>query len=233
MDGVSDVIRQKYIDRLGPRFGSYFYPLDQHVIRLVSLWDTYRAFFGANPERVALLNRASGYVALTFQNALYERIIIGVCQLTDPPQNRGNKNLTVKGLLAFIEDPPRAAEMKMLIDEAENATAFARPLRNKMLAHLDYEVNEDKASLDYPSRITISSAIKAIIAPMRLIHLEFFETTAFYHAIKPLPDELGFLTCIYYGVEEMEKKRIASSFEPLPEWLTIDHQEEFDQEWKA
>lgn len=233
---TAEDIRQRVIDRLGSEFGDYFFHLDQSVIGLVSLWDLYRSLFGTNKERVDLLNQASGYVTRAIQDSLHERIILGVCQISDPYDSRGRKNVTVLGLPKFLPEPEHCIAMVPMIDAVKASTSFARDLRNKMIAHSDLEAVTGSYAVDYSTRERIVAAIQSIIVPLRYVHVEYFGTSQLYHAIHPLPDAVGFLRCIYIGAKRLEEKRkyYLKSEPPgkwFPAWLDEHERNEFDSEF--
>lgn len=227
--------RQRFIDRLGSEFGDYFFHLDQSVIGLVSLWDVYRSLFGTNKERVDLLNQASGYVTRTIQDSLHERIVLGICQVSDPYVSKGRRNVTVSGLPEFVTAPEHRAAMLPMIDAVRASTSFARDLRNKMIAHADLEAVTGSYAVDYSTRERIVAAIRSVIVPLRYVHFQYFEATQLYHAIHPLPNAVGFLRCIYLGVAKVEERKKALKLGPrdmwFPAWLDEAERNEFDSEF--
>lgn len=236
MELSEDTLLRRYVDHLGSDFGEYYYYLNQSVFGLVGIWDVYRAFFGTNEERVELLNRASGFVALTIQDSLHERVILGICQMTDPSASQGRKNLTLQALPPYIADPNRRDEVSALVAQAVSATGFARDLRNKLIAHSDFSAAVGSYQVDYSSIERIVLAIKSIIAPLRYIHLHYFDSAQMYHATRPLPDETGFLRCIYSGISRQEvqqNSREARMTLPMkfPDWLQDTEPKEFDAEY--
>jgi hypothetical protein len=227
-----DDVRQRYIEKLGQEFGAYFFHLDQSIIGLVAIWDTYRFLFGTNSERVDLLNQTSGYVARTIQDSLHERVILGVCQVSDSYRSRGRENVTVQGLSAFVADSVHRSEILPMLHAVEDATSFARDLRNKLIAHSDLAATTGSYRVDYSSRERIVAAIRSIIKPPRYLHKRYFGTTQFYHAVRPLPDEAGFLRCIYLGVEEgQHSAKLGPPRTRFPAWLNEGERNEFDLEF--
>jgi hypothetical protein len=231
-----DDARKQYADRLGGEFGDYFFYLNQSVFGLVGIWDVYRSFFGTNEQRVDLLNRASGYVTRIIQDSLHERVILGICQVTDRKISMGRKNLTVHGLPDFIVDAGFRDEVTSMIESATAATSFARDLRDKLIAHSDLAATMGSYQVEHSSRERIVLAIRSIIKPLRHIHTRYFDATQLYHTIRPLPDEVGFLRCIYLGVEQEEEERrswarTGRPGRPSPEWLNEGERNEFDSEF--
>lgn len=228
--------KNRYSEKLGVEFGEYFFHLNQNVFGLIGIWDVYRSFFGTDEQRVDLLNRASGYVALTVQDALHERIILGVCQVTDPAESGGRKNLTIRGLPRFISDQSCRDEVAAMIDIALDRTSFARDLRNKLLAHSDLAATVGSYQVDYSSREKITSAIRSIITPLRRIHMRYLDATQLFHSIRPHPDETGFLRCVYLGVRHLEEEARSWTMggrekQDFPDWLSESEQNEFDSEF--
>lgn len=225
---------QNYIATLGREFGEFFFHLDQSVVGLVSIWDVYRALFGTNKERVDLLNSASGYVTRTFQDSLHERIILGICQVSDPPGSGTRKNVTVHGLSTYLSDARHRAEIEILLLEVETKTFFARELRNKLIAHSDLATVSGSRVIDFSSRTKIVDAIQSIIKPLRYVHRQLFDTHKLYHPITE--GTHGFLECVFLGVtkrkEDIELLRLGSGQKlhstSFPHWMAGDGPNEFD-----
>lgn len=232
IDGPAEMLA-RYRNTLGKNFGEYFYYLNQATFELVGVWDVYRSFFGTNEQRVNLLNRASGYVTCVIQDTLHERVILGICQLTDPENSRGLRNLTVTGLPSFIDETIYREEIAVMCKSARDSTSFARDLRNKLIAHSDFAAKSGSQQIEYSSRLKIVKAITAIIKPLRHIHMKSFDSFQFYHAIHASPDENMFLKCIHLGVEQMEIEKsdlniLNYSKRQFPDWLEVRNQDEFD-----
>lgn len=229
-----DEINKKYAAKLGREFGDFFFHLDQSVVGLVSIWDVYRALFGTNKERVDLLNSASGYVTRTFQDSLHERVILGICQVSDPAGSGSRKNVTVRGLPQYMVDADHRAEIERMLVEVEIATGFARELRNKLIAHSDLGTVSGSCVVDSSSRMKIVDAIKSIIKPLRYVHSQFFDTHKLYHPITEGTN--GFLGCVFLGVakknEELQLLKSGNGHDllskSLPDWMASDRLNEFD-----
>jgi hypothetical protein len=230
----SEETKSDYAATLGQDFGEFFFHLDQSVVGLVSIWDVYRSLFGTNKERVYLLNAASGYVTRTFQDSLHERVILGICQVSDPPGSGSRKNVSVRGLPNYIVDPIRRDKIDRMLMDVEASTSFARDLRNKMIAHSDLSAATGSYVVDFSSRIKIVDAIKSIIVPLRYVHAEYFDAHKLYHPINE--GTFGFLKCIFLGLakrdEELQMLRSGEWQEllsrNLPEWITSDRPNDFD-----
>jgi hypothetical protein len=203
-------------------------------VGLVSIWDVYRSLFGTNKERVDLLNAASGHVTRTFQDSLHERVILGICQVSDPAGSGSRKNVTVRGLPQYIVDPVQRTEIDRMLIDVESSTSFARELRNKLIAHSDLGAVSGSHVVDFSSRIKIVEAIKSIIEPLRHVYSHFFGAHKLYHPITE--GTTGFLKCVFLGVAKRDEElQIWRSGEGqkllsknLPEWIASDRPNEFD-----
>ena len=135
-------------------------------------------------EDVELLNAITGGGFLwDVQIVFWDDLMLRLAKLTDPVKGgrgREKKNLTVQLLPAFCCDDSLRDEMQRLVNEAVEATEFAREWRNKRIGHTDLEralspnpepladSNREKAQAALNA---IFAVVKAANASMRGVHL--------------------------------------------------------------
>jgi hypothetical protein len=82
----------------GDVLGERLFLLEPTIIRLQHDWPVYRSLFGANEQRWDFLHKAGGSAMFSIENALWDRIILSLCRLTDLDSNNGSKRVTLHQL---------------------------------------------------------------------------------------------------------------------------------------
>lgn len=115
-------------------------------------------------DDVALLNAITGGAFLwDVQMIFWDDLMLRLAKLTDPVKGgrgREKRNLTVQLLPEFCRDESLRGEMQQLVNEAVEATEFAREWRNKRIGHTDLK----RAISPNPDRLADSSREKAQVA---------------------------------------------------------------------
>ncbi|MEO0378871.1 MAG: hypothetical protein AAF252_01285 [Pseudomonadota bacterium] len=200
-------------------------------------WRLYRSLFGTNPETVDLLNRVSGPTANTLERVLFERTLLNIRKLNDPPESKRHqtRSVSVKGFPKFFfKDDHKLAE---LVEQSDKAASFAKSWSNKKIAHSDVSYKSGTAHLEKASRSRVELALDAIAAVAKFVSSHYFNTTIVTHPIPALNDDRRFLEALFLGdlavfEHNSERKRYLDSrqYEALnrmreqdrtrfPEWL--------------
>ncbi|WP_039682586.1 hypothetical protein [Tateyamaria sp. ANG-S1] len=165
-------------------------------------WRLYRSLFGTNEETVDLLNEVSGPTANTLERVLFERTLLNIRKLNEPPNNerRRTKSVSVQGLrkFCFPDDQVLASLVKTSIELA----AFARNWSNKRIAHSDFDYRDGHAKLEKASRAKVEAAFGAIAQTLKHVSTTHLDTTLITHPIPPLNDERRMLEVLYLGQRE-------------------------------
>ena len=175
-------VHANYVTLMGDELGSAFGTLHRKLIELHMVWQQYRQLFGSDAETVALLNRTAGLFFKIVQDEIWDSVLLGISRLTDPPETRGKKNLTIHSLLPLIEDAALKKELQELCKAALDQAKFARAHRNKRIAHQDHAYATDRAAnpLDGISRERVESMLAALGKIMNRLNLHFKDATTFY-----------------------------------------------------
>ena len=124
-------------------------------------------------EDVELLNAITGGGFLwDVQIVFWDDLMLRLAKLTDPVKGgrgREKKNLTVQLLPAFCCDDSLRDEMQRLVNEAVEATEFAREWRNKRIGHTDLKraLSPNPEPLADSSREKAQAALNAIFAVVK------------------------------------------------------------------
>ena len=96
--------KQDPTDKMGERLGSVFQELNTEVADLYIKWGEYVDLYGTKPSRVELLNETAPYFFKLVQDTLWEDTLLHISRLTDPPQYKDRKRLTIRMLGDLITD---------------------------------------------------------------------------------------------------------------------------------
>jgi len=177
-----DEVHANYVTLMGDKLGTAFATLHRKLIELHIVWKQYQQLFGSDQETVELLNRTAALFFKIIQDEMWDSVLLGISRMTDPPETRGKKNLTIHSLPALIEDPSLKLELETLCEAALEQAAFAREHRNKRIAHQDhgYATNRSAYALSGISRERVKSMLAAIGKVMNRLNLHFKDSTTLY-----------------------------------------------------
>ena len=214
---------EQYQLAMGSELGTAFHRLVGETYHLTSIWDQYETLF-KNKERVDLLNGSGGYFFRNVQDIFFERVLLGLCRLTDPAEQRGRRNLSLSTLVPLVSEDLRA-ELIQAIAEAKQASGFCRDWRNRLIAHNDFErALKTGKPLKAATGLGVVAALKAVHSVLRLLGLKYLDTHMVFSGI----DDAGvhLLHQLYWGRERMNdrKKRLAERIYldedfSTPSWL--------------
>jgi hypothetical protein len=151
--------------------------LKKHLVNIHVRWTIYRQLFGADPERIDLLNRFGGVAFGVMQRVMQEEAILALCRISDPAQTgKGKKawvNCTFERLVNLVRDGTTTAAEPETMRHLESLLAainrvrmdYLVEARNRVLAHLDLETALGKATnrpvILWPARTHIETFLKA------------------------------------------------------------------------
>jgi hypothetical protein len=124
------------------------------VALLYQRWTTFRALYlDSSVEQRECLSWAAGGFFTLLHRMLVDDLLLGIARLADPSSSSGQANLVLASLVEELNRTSEAGlrdEVKVVVNEFREASAFARPARNKRLAHRDLAVATGQSSeLDY------------------------------------------------------------------------------------
>src|ERR1035437_78453 len=222
---TADEAEQKYIVAMGPDLGRFYYLLVNECVLLHLEWAEYRVLFGTNPERIDLMNQAARWFVFRLQDTLWERTLLQIARLMDPPNSGKNKeNITLRGLLELV-DPVIRYKIDDLLKIAQEKCAFSIDWRKRRIAHRDLALalNENAKPLETASRLRVDGALEAIATVLNAVEFHYMDngTVAYEYTIKPLGGAMALLDLLREGLEARagRKQRLASG-QPLPEDVT-------------
>ena len=169
--------------------------LSKEVIHLSHTWETYKALYAKDQRTLEILDWAApSYFHLT-QSLFLDGLILQISRLIDPPETgkgkNAKKNLCLERLLNCIDLNGLLnlhADTKKLVEEAKSCSKKLQDLRNKTVAHLDFEVA--KAALFSPLTMEeVQNAINSVANVLNYLLRHFSSNSHDYQAGKRLSAE--------------------------------------------
>jgi hypothetical protein len=204
----------------GDVLGERLFLLEPTIIRLQHGWQVYRSLFGANEQRWDFLHKAGGSAMVSIESALWDKILLSLCRLTDLDSSRGSKRVTLHQLSpkdCSYKDPECGRAIKKAVKEAVNAIKPIRKIRDQRIAHLNLDVALGETFIDKVTRAQIEAAVLAIAKPIKLIYAIERDTEILDRPpIGSSDSAVTLLNSPYLG-DTIDRKTIERS--TYPEWL--------------
>lgn len=179
---TADESRLRNIAAMGERVGSIYSQLWQELVWLYRTWAEYVALFGTKESRVALLNNVAPAFTRIVQDSLWERVILHLARLTDPPKSMGKPNLSVRALEDAVTNSELKAKVSAAVREALLASEFCRDWRNRHLAHrdLDLALKRGAEPLKSASLLKVNEALIGLSDVLNVLTRHYFDSTTFF-----------------------------------------------------
>ena len=164
-----------------------FRRLFDYIVWLYASWQTYSDLFGHSEERIAKLNRRTGFVFRVFQDSLLEDIQLEIAKLFDRATVMGHDTLTFPRILKDMDLPVGDPKRVELEKNSEALKVKCEPIithRHRRLAHNDKAVAMDEEVLPGVSRSMIGDAVEGIGNLYSDISLALYERAVFFDVLK-------------------------------------------------
>lgn len=198
---------------MGAELGELHFLLCRELAYLHLTWREYRALFARDQETFNLMNATAPRFFKRLNDSLWHATLLHLCRLTDPPDSVGKPNLTVRRLVATIDDSKLKEEVEHLALQAKERTEFARDWRNRHLAHRD--LNRAKSPQVHPlspaSRADVEGALAALRDIMNRIERHYRDSEISYADTLPGPggvDALFYFLRLGSEAEEVRKRKL-------------------------
>lgn len=150
---TTEKVKASMIEKMGTDFGSLFYSLYNEITWLTFKWLEFSELYGTKGSRVELMNKSAPFFFFVVQKVLWDNLLLGIARITDPIESRGKKsttrkNVTLKALGQYIQDDSLKIEIENDLNEIIAKSEFCRDWRNRLIAHIDYELNVDRLNAE-------------------------------------------------------------------------------------
>lgn len=218
---TAEEVEKEYFDAMGPDLGPFYRLLNIECQALHVEWAEFKVLFGTNPERIELMNRAAHSFFFRLQNTLWERTLLHIARLMDPPNSGINKeNLTLRRLPDLV-DPAIRCKIDHLLQVAQEKCAFSFDWRSRRIAHRDLNLTlkTNAKRLEAASRLSVEAALEAIVEVLNVVESHYCNgsNVAYDWVIYP-PGAKALLYLLREGLEaRAARRRRLASGQPLPE----------------
>jgi hypothetical protein len=200
-------VEQQYLETCGPELGPLINRLVGECTRLHWKWGDYVELFGKSPERIELLNRASGSFFRLVQDTLWEDVLLHIARLTDHAKSAGKDNLTLRRLPDLVA-PEVRAETQALLGLCLHECEFARDWRMRHLAHRDLSlaIGTSAKPLAHASRLAVRTALDSIAKLLNAVEGHYLKSELAFDLGQPE----GAVTLLYVirdGLDAGERRR--------------------------
>lgn len=168
--GLDDLKRE-----LGTELGTYAHYIQLEWASLKHTWQDWEAMFGANQDRIDLLNEASDGFFFKVRVHFLHGTILAIARLTDFPTTRVKgevkDNLTIRALPDLCKtDNELKQKVEAVVEKAIEAAEPLKDYRNWKIGHNDKSLMLGDAKISGKvNREIISTAIAAIYQPIKII----------------------------------------------------------------
>jgi AbiU2 len=220
---TAEEVEEEYLNAMGPNLGPFYHLLWNECVSLQLEWEECKVLFGTNPERIDLLNESAPEFFGRLQNSLWERTLLQIARLMDPPSSGAGKcNVSLRTLPELVDRTIRH-KIETLLKDAQKKGAFCKDWRDKIIAHRDLNLARGKNAkqLETASTLNVDSALGAIAAVLNEIESHYCNgrTVAYEHTHSPL-GAIALLDVLQDGLEAQAAARERlSSGQLLPEDL--------------
>jgi hypothetical protein len=124
-------------------FKPLFIGISHYLINLNYKWRFYQELFLEKDNSLILMHTAPMFF-FAIEQSLRNDIILSICRLSDPERVKNDVNLS---LATLINNTEPINKVNDLYEEFKENSKFFRKCRNKLIAHNDLEVFNDKSIL--------------------------------------------------------------------------------------
>ncbi|MGB9369228.1 MAG: hypothetical protein WCE79_24780 [Xanthobacteraceae bacterium] len=208
---TAEQAKARNIDTMGPVLGAQYSELWQRVVTIRIYWNEYVELFGKKSSRVDLMNQAAPAFFQMLQHELWDTVLLRMARLTDKPEIKGQKNLTIYNLLPLIKDEPLRAAVEQLIGTVRDKTKFCRAWRDRRIAHDDLALalGDKKArAVEGVTVLKMNDALDAIESVMKAVHSHYLDADMMFDTPGPRPH--GAIELLYLlrdGIKQRDERR--------------------------
>lgn len=204
---TAEEAKVEHIRLMGNELGTIYSALWQEVAWVHGKWSDFVVLFGTKQSRVDLLNATAPAFCRLMQDSIWENVLLHIARLTDKPATSGKQNLTIQRLPALIGRNLSKTKIEAKVQDALQASEFARDWRNRHIAHsdLDLKVSDTAKPLESASRQNVKLALEALSTVLNAVAAEYLDSTSFFDTLDG--DALALLYVIDDGLHADAQRR--------------------------
>ena len=172
-------------------------------------WIVYRQLFAVSEKRIDLLNECASAFFYIIQDVLLGEVQVSLSKLTDPPQSRKFKNLSLEQLQERLDahgDKGLANQTRSILNRLHSKCKPFRAWRNKQLAHLDLTTAMKSTQNPLPgiSRQMIEEALELVREFLNKIEGHYMDSEMGYEHFIMQSDGEALVAMLRYGLRYEE-----------------------------
>jgi hypothetical protein len=204
---TDDQVLKERIGILGEEFGSIFHFVYNETVWLNYKWIEFEELYGKKQSRIDLLNVSAPFFFFIVQKVLWDNIILGIARITDQSETFGKKNLTIQSIPAFVEDETFKETLNQSIKSILLKSSFCRTIRNKAIAHIDYDLflNKTAYKIEESSRLKVKTVLQDIFHFINLIEIQYFNSETLFKLHFSDKGALSLLHMLDDGLSERQR----------------------------
>lgn len=174
----------------------------QQTQALIRQLNVFLVLFGHSQTRFHALAHRMPTIMVTFKEALWTDIVIGICRITDPVKSSGKDNLV---LARLVDDPRASKHAKAMKTRLDKLVGRPRDHRNRLLAHLDLKAGHDASIIKRYRRKTVERIVKTIATLVEYLHRDFYNAATSFCNIDGADFQCRWLlSCLELGEQDIK-----------------------------
>lgn len=206
--GPDEILSEK-IAAMGRDLGTLHFELWTDLSDLHVAWQEYSELYVKSEQNVILLNQTAPKFFYYAQRMFEHGILLYLCRLTDPIQTGTKQNHTIRRIPDLVESGEFRDRIQQCVDNAIEATGFARDHRNRRIAHKDILLarNQHPRPLEPSTLGKIRSAIGAIVECMNVVQSRYEKSHTHYGPVGASRGARMLLHYLERGVKHRDQER--------------------------
>jgi hypothetical protein len=199
-----DEIKKEYVNSLGDDFGSMLFFLHNKLINLNYVFEECEILFHEKNSNVEILNEYIPAMAMTFQNLIWNHILLEIAKFLDPAKTNKKNNATLNKLIEFVDNEILKEMCERILADIRSESNFAIQLRNKKLAHYDLDISLRTAPSPTSSFAQIRWVIEKFNELFNILNKNFLEMNFHYSSPNINGGATSLINCLT-KLHEIEK----------------------------
>lgn len=161
-----------------PEVREVYEALHEECAWLHQKWQIFTELFEIDKDPWETLNETAGTFFVYLRTIMSEDVAIGISKLKDPKRTGRNRNLTLRRMLAVIDDthyPYLFRQVEENLERLERDVNQIRQWRNRGIAHLDLPTAIDPQSNPLPgvTVVDIDTCLSGIADVLNAVRIHF------------------------------------------------------------
>lgn len=206
---------------MGKDLGDVFTVLANELTFLSWQWTLFSDLYLKGPKRFEIMNRAAPFFFWVLQRSWWDEALLSVTRLLGPTISMGQANLTFQRLAPLIPDATLSTEIATAVSNVIDKAGFAKPWRNKRIAHRDLDVALQRAQpLPAAKYAELDAVLKDMASILNQIQMHYLNSSTIYGRAPITHGSTELLYVLRDGLklEDLRQKRLEEHKYDPDEW---------------